>query len=64
MTAAVWFWLFAASGYGVDRKFLLGGMLPVVTVFGACAITVGVVSLFTSPPPSSVLARFFPPKST
>jgi SSS family solute:Na+ symporter len=64
VTSAVWFWLFAASGYGVDRKFLLGGMLPVVTVFAVCAVTVVVVSLFTSPPPTNVLARFFPQKST
>jgi SSS family solute:Na+ symporter len=60
VTAVVWFSLFAASNYGADRKFLVGGMLPVATVFASCAITVVVVSLFTSPPPASTLAKFFP----
>lgn len=64
VTSAVWFWLFAASGYGVDRKFLLGGMLPVATVFAACAVTVVVVSLCTKAPSAETLSRFFPQKST
>jgi solute:Na+ symporter, SSS family len=59
-TAAVWFGLFAASNYGVDRKFLLGGMLPVATVFATCGISVVVVSLFTRPPSRETLAKFFP----
>lgn len=63
-TAAVWLGLFAASGYGTDRKFLLGGMLPVATVFATCAISVVVVSLFTKPPSAATLAKFFPQKST
>lgn len=63
-TATVWFALFAASNFGVDRKFLLGGMLPVATVFATCAITVIVVSLFTKPPSTETLAKFFPLPST
>ncbi len=63
-TSGVWFWLFAASGFGVKRKFLLGGMLPVATVFATCAVSVIVVSLCTKPPSASTLAKFFPPKTT
>jgi solute:Na+ symporter, SSS family len=63
-TAGVWFWLFAASNYGADRKFLLGGMLPVATVFATCAVSVIVVSLVTKPPSDSTLAKFFPLQST
>ncbi|MBI4622466.1 MAG: sodium:solute symporter family protein [Verrucomicrobia bacterium] len=60
LTAVVWFGLFAASNFGVDRKFLLGGMLPVATVFATCAISVVVVSLLTKPPSDETLAKFFP----
>jgi SSS family solute:Na+ symporter len=62
-TIAVWFGLFAASNYGVDRKFLLGGMLPVATVFATCALCVVIVSLVTKPPSEETLAKFFPAKS-
>ncbi|MDO8543391.1 MAG: sodium:solute symporter family protein [Opitutaceae bacterium] len=58
-TIAVWLGLFVASDYGADRKFLLGGMLPVVAVFATCAVSVVVVSLFTRPPPAVTLAKFF-----
>jgi SSS family solute:Na+ symporter len=61
-TAGVWFGLFAASNYGVDRKFLLGGMLPVATVFATCTLCVVVVSLLTKPPSDETLAKFFPAK--
>jgi len=64
LTTAVWFWLFAASNYGVDRKFLLGGMLPVATVFATCAVSVIVVSLCTKPPSHATLAKFFPLQSS
>lgn len=63
VTAAVWFSLFAASNYGADRKYTVGGVLPVATVFASCAITVVLVPLFTSPPSASTLAKFFPQKS-
>jgi SSS family solute:Na+ symporter len=64
VTAVVWFSLFAASNYGADRKFLVGGMLPVATVFASCAFTVVVVSLLTRPPSASTIAKFFPLKTT
>lgn len=60
-TIAVWLGLFLASNYGADRKFLVGGMLPVVTVFLTCTLSVVIVSLFTRPPPATTLAKFFPP---
>jgi len=62
VTGAVWFGLFAASDYGADRKFLLGGMMPVTAMFAACAITLVVVSLLTRPPAGETLGRFFPDK--
>lgn len=63
VTAVVWFALFAASDFGANRKFLVGGMLPVATVLAACAVTTFVVSLFTQPPSAATLAKFFPAKS-
>ncbi|MBI5768338.1 MAG: sodium:solute symporter family protein [Verrucomicrobia bacterium] len=63
-TAGVGLGLFVASNYGADRKFLVGGMLPVATVFATCTITVIVVSLFTSPPSDRTLAKFFPTPSS
>jgi SSS family solute:Na+ symporter len=64
VTAGTWLGLFAASNFGADRKFLLGGMLPVATVFATCAISVVLVSLLTRPPADATLAKFFPLKST
>lgn len=60
VTAIVWFGLFAASDYGADRKFLVGGMLPVGVMIAACATTLVVVSLLTRPPGDETLAKFFP----
>lgn len=59
VTATVWFGLFAASDFGANRKFLIGGMLPVVTIVATCAITLVVVSLLTKPPSAERLAKFF-----
>ena len=64
VTAGTWLGLFVAANYGADRKFLVGGMLPVATVFAACVISVVVVSLLTKPPPPATLAKFFPLKSS
>ncbi|MSU64533.1 MAG: sodium:solute symporter family protein [Opitutus sp.] len=63
VTAGTWLGLFVASNYGADRKFLVGGMLPVATVLAACALSVVVVSLLTKPPPDKTLAKFFPVES-
>ena len=59
VTAVVWFFLFRASGYGADRGFLVFGAMPVAFVFGACAISLIVVSLFTAPPSEGTVRRFF-----
>lgn len=64
LTAMVWFALFAASDYGADRKFLPGGMLPVVTMLGVSTLTLVVVSLLTPPPGRQTLAKFFPHQTT
>ena len=63
LTAAVWLGLFVASDYGADRKFLIGGMLPVTAMLATCVITLVVVSLLTKPPSDETLAKFFPPKT-
>jgi SSS family solute:Na+ symporter len=60
LTAIVWFALFAASGYGHDREFLIGGMMPVVAMFATCALSLVVVSLMTKPPTDETLLKFFP----
>jgi SSS family solute:Na+ symporter len=62
LTAVVWFALFAASDYGANRKFLIGGMLPVAVMVVTCVITLVVASLLTKPPASGTLAKFFPQK--
>lgn len=58
--ATAWTLLFRASGWGANEEYLFLGMMPVVTIFAACASTLIVVSLFTTPPPSEVVERFFP----
>lgn len=62
VTAIVWFGLFAASDYGANRGFLVGGMLPVAAMLATCAITLVVVSLLTQPPAEATLVKFFPSK--
>ena len=63
LTAAVWLGLFIASDYGADRKFLVGGMLPVTAMLATSVITLVVVSLLTKPPSDETLEKFFPPKT-
>ena len=58
-TAAVWFWLFAASGYGANRAFLFLEMMPVATIVFASAVALGVVSLCTAPPSAETIRKFF-----
>jgi SSS family solute:Na+ symporter len=64
VTSIAWFWMFGASGYGADRKFLIAGMLPVAALLVICAVTVVVVSLCTKPLPKATLAKFFPLQSS
>jgi hypothetical protein len=56
--------LFAASDYGANRSFLIGGMMPVVAMFATCAVSLIVVSLLTKPPSDETLAKFFAPKTS
>lgn len=60
LTAIAWFGLFAASDYGHDREFLIGGMMPVTIMFATCAVSLVVVSLMTKPPTDETLLKFFP----
>jgi hypothetical protein len=64
VTAVTWLALFVAADFGANRKFLLGGMLPVATLVLVCTLTVVIVSLFTRPPPDHLLAKFFPIKTS
>lgn len=59
VAAAVWFLLFRASGYVADEGYLIWGVMPVLPIFGACALTLVVVSLLTRPPSGETLAKFF-----
>ena len=57
--AATWLWLFSRAGFGDDREFLVGGMLPVATIIGASTFSLVAVSLVTRPPSPVTLAKFF-----
>ncbi len=59
-TAVLWVYLFAQSGYGANREYLVAGMMPVAVMTGASALALVVVSLMTQPPSSSTVAKFFP----
>lgn len=48
------------AGEKSSEDFLVLGMMPVVFMFAASALTLVVVSLATRPPPDEVVARFFP----
>ncbi len=61
--ALTWFLLFQASGYGANRSFLIGGAMPVVFIFLACAVSMIVVSLLTKTPSKETMEKFFPAKS-
>jgi SSS family solute:Na+ symporter len=58
--AAVWLLLFWRSGWGAQEDFLFLGMMPVVTIFIASAVTLVSVSLVTRPLAPEVVGRFFP----
>lgn len=64
VTAVTWLALFVAADFGANRKFLIGGMLPVATLVLVCTVTVVTVSLSTRPPPDHCLAKFFPIKTS
>ena len=62
-TAAVWIWLFTASGFGKEREFLFLGMMPVVTMVAISTIAMVVVSLLTPAPAAATIEKFFPGSS-
>jgi SSS family solute:Na+ symporter len=59
---ASWLILFAMSGFGADREYLVFGMMPVavMTMISAAAMVIG--SLMSPPPPEKLVRKFFPPK--
>ena len=59
VTAIVWIALFAASGYGKDRHFLVLGAQPVVFIFLSCVISLVSVSFMTKAPSEATLKKFF-----
>ena len=61
LTAAVtWVVLFAKSGYGANRGYLVYDMMPVALMIAASTVALLVVSLVTKPPPDATVCKFFP----
>ncbi|MDE2714543.1 MAG: sodium:solute symporter [Limisphaerales bacterium] len=60
VTTGLWVYWFHQSGYGVDKHFLILGMLPVapLTLASAAALVMG--SLCSKPPEARLVNRFFP----
>ena len=57
-----WLYYFHKSGYG--GEYMVGpGIVPAAICFGASAIVLIAVSLFTKPPSEETLDKFFPKKS-
>jgi SSS family solute:Na+ symporter len=57
-----WLYYFHESGYG--GEYMVGpGIVPAAICFGASAIVLIAVSLFTKPPSKETLDKFFPKKS-
>ena len=57
-----WLYYFHESGYG--GEYMVGpGIVPAAICFGASAIVLLAVSLFTKPPSEETLDKFFPKKS-
>jgi solute:Na+ symporter, SSS family len=63
-TVAVLWTLFFLDSLGSSGEYTVGdtGLLPVVFLFAGAVVSLVAVSLLTSPPPESVLDRFFPPR--
>ena len=57
-----WLYYFHESGYG--GEYMVGpGIVPAAICFGASAVVLIAVSLFTKPPSKETLDKFFPKKS-
>jgi SSS family solute:Na+ symporter len=54
-----WMYYFHLSGYG-GEYFVGPGIVPAAICFGASSVALVVVSLFTSPPSTKTLGKFFP----
>ena len=54
-----WMYYFHLSGYG-GEYFVGPGIVPAAICFGASSVALIVVSLFTSPPSTKTLGKFFP----
>ena len=67
VAAVAWCYLFfvESSRRGLDlaEDYLIAGMMPVAIMVTVSAVTLIVVSLMTTPPPSSLVDRFFDLKS-
>ena len=67
MTMLVWCILFYRDILAVkpaataDEEMLIAGMMPVALIFAASAVTLVVVSLFTQPPSTATIRKFFDP---
>jgi len=61
--AVVWFVLFRESGWGANRTYLVGGMMPVATIIGCSTASLILVSLVTKPPSPATVEKFFGSKS-
>lgn len=58
--AATWVWLFAESGFGKDREYVVMGVMPVTVIFAAATAALVLVSLVTKPPSRATVEKFFP----
>lgn len=57
--AVVWAVLFAQSGYGANRSYLVFDMMPVTLIIAASTAALVLVSLVTPRPAESTLKKFF-----
>jgi len=58
--AVVWIVLFAKSGYGANRSYLVFDMMPVTLIIAASTAALVLVSLVTPAPKTETLRKFFP----
>ena len=60
VTTGLWVYWFHQSGYGVDKHFLILGMLPVASLTLASAAALVIGSLCSKAPEARLVNRFFP----
>lgn len=59
ITAVVWLYLFAQSGYGANGNYLFLDMMPVATIVAASIVALVLVSLVTKPPSPATINKYF-----